>query len=188
MGGGGGFLPSCHCMWFGSESALLPRCSELFIVTHPEQKKIDSIRLNFTLKGKCHLYKVWQVLNCWIAMDVKNVSWTFEGPTTPLGPCERSVSSVPSHPLTSWETSGQAQKAWSGLSPTRNPVHLGLWGLSFPSVESQSELGLWWVPGHTQSPSSLGPKIRIQTHWSPKNASWEVQKTLKKKSHMDPGS
>ncbi len=31
------------------------------------------------------------------------------------------------------------QKAWSGLSPTRNPVHLGLWGLSFPSVESQSE-------------------------------------------------
>ncbi len=30
-----------------------------------------------------------------------------------------------------------SQKAWSGLSPMRNPVHLRLWGLSFPSVESQ---------------------------------------------------
>ncbi len=103
-----------------------------------------------------------------------------------------------------------SQKAWSGLSPTRNPVHLGLWGLSFPSVESQSEtlflflfqftvwwflttcntncdlvnivcvynfkLGLWWVPGQNQSPSSLGPKVRIQTHRSPKNASWVGRK------------
>ncbi len=33
----------------------------------------------------------------------------------------------------------RSQKAWSGLSPTRNPVHLRLWGLSFPSVESQLE-------------------------------------------------
>ncbi len=33
------------------------------------------------------------------------------------------------------------QKAWSGLSPTRNPDHsiLRLWGLNFPSVESQLE-------------------------------------------------
>ncbi len=34
------------------------------------------------------------------------------------------------------------------------------------------KLGLWWVPGQTQSTSSLGPKVRIQTHGSPKNASW----------------
>ncbi len=33
----------------------------------------------------------------------------------------------------------RTQKAWSGLSPTTNPVHLRLWGLSFPSVESQLE-------------------------------------------------
>ncbi len=68
-----------------------------------------------------------------------------------------------------------SQKAWSGLSPTRNPVHLRLWGLSFPSVESQLEplfFCVWWVPGQTQSPSSLGPKVRIQTHGSPRNASW----------------
>ncbi len=98
----------------------------------------------------------------------------------------------------------ESQKAWSRLSPSRSPVHLGLWGLSFPSVESQSEtlflflfwfmvlwflantncdlvnivcvynfkLGLRWVSGQTQSLSSLGPKVRIQTHGSPKNASW----------------
>ncbi len=36
------------------------------------------------------------------------------------------------------------------------------------------KLALRWVPGQTQSLSSLGPKVRIQTHGSPKNASWEV--------------
>ena len=36
------------------------------------------------------------------------------------------------------------------------------------------KLGLWLVPGQTQSPSSLGRKIRIQTHGSPNNASWVV--------------
>ncbi len=67
-----------------------------------------------------------------------------------------------------------AQKAWSGLSPTRNPVHLRLCrGLSIPSVESQLESLFLWVPGKTQSSSSLGPKVRIQTHGNPKNASWE---------------
>ncbi len=30
-------------------------------------------------------------------------------------------------------------------------------------------LGSQWVPGQTQSLSSLGPKVRIQTHRSPKN-------------------
>ncbi len=55
------------------------------------------------------------------------------------------------------------QKAWSGLSPTRNRVHLRLWGLSFPSVEIQSE----------PVQDFLGPKVRTQTFESPKNASWE---------------
>ncbi len=44
-----------------------------------------------------------------------------------------------------------SQKAWSGLSPTRNPVHLRLWGLSFPSVESQLESG----------GSLVRPKVRV---------------------------
>ncbi len=31
-----------------------------------------------------------------------------------------------------------SQKAWSGLSPTRNPVHLGLWSPRLAPTESQS--------------------------------------------------
>ncbi len=79
----------------------------------------------------------------------------------------------------------KAQKAWSGLSPSRNPVHLRLWGLSFPSVESQLEpLQFETGTGQTQSPSSLGPKVRIQTHGSPKNASWEIVTTGKKEREV----
>ena len=50
-----------------------------------------------------------------------------------------------------------AQKTWSGLSPTRNPVNLRLWGLSFsvkgdvPNLDSDqiqgpSSIGLWSDP------------------------------------------
>ena len=34
-----------------------------------------------------------------------------------------------------WSTDQRLQKEWSGLSPTRNPIHLRLWGLSYPSVK-----------------------------------------------------
>ncbi len=34
------------------------------------------------------------------------------------------------------------------------------------------KLGLWWVPGQTQSTGFLGPKVRTQTLESPKYASW----------------
>ena len=61
------------------------------------------------------------------------------------------------------------QKTWSGLSPTRNPVHLRLWGLSFSVLGDMPN----WDSGQTQSPSSLGPKVRIQTHESLKYAFWE---------------
>ena len=61
-----------------------------------------------------------------------------------------------------------SQKTWSGLSPTRNPVHLRLWGLSFSVLGDVPN----WDSGQTQSPSSLGPKVRIQTHRSLKYAFW----------------
>ena len=45
-----------------------------------------------------------------------------------------------------------SQKTWSGLSPTRNPVHLRLWGLSFSVLGDVAN----WDSGETQSPSSIG--------------------------------
>ena len=62
-----------------------------------------------------------------------------------------------------------SQKAWSGLSPRRNPVHLRLWGLSFSVLGDVAN----WDSGQTQSPSSLGPKVQIQTR-SLKNAFWDL--------------
>ncbi len=56
---------------------------------------------------------------------------------------------------------------------------------SFETLGSQFSLS-WkpirtfvFVPGQTQSPSSLGLKVRIQTHGSPKNASWDGQYSVK---------
>ena len=50
------------------------------------------------------MHEIWQVWNCIIRKQKKNGRKKFILAT---------------------------QKTWSGLSPTRNPVHLRLWGLSF---------------------------------------------------------
>ena len=45
-----------------------------------------------------------------------------------------------------------SQRTWSGLSPTRNPFHLKIWGLSFSVLGDVPN----WDSGQTQSPSSIG--------------------------------
>ena len=77
---------------------------------------------------------------------------------------------------------GLTQEAWSGLSPTKNPVFLivTLGSQFFCRCRRCAKLGLWSDPKSEMpltlvksSPSSLGPKVWIQTHGSLKYAFWE---------------
>ncbi len=62
-----------------------------------------------------------------------------------------------------------SQKTWSGLSPTRNPVHLRLWGLSLFCTRNCAKLGLWSDPKSKFYRTLVKPKVRVL--WDRKSGS-----------------